>query len=131
MTAPTLSRPSGATAAPLDAAPRRALAMTINISMDGFPVEISFDGSLDQLPAITKRLRALGAEPAAAPAPKDERAPVRPERVTPSYDSDGNPCCPVHKRPLSDGAHGLFCSAKARTGQVADKKGYCGLKFEA
>ena len=114
---------------------QRSIAITVKLTMNGFPIELSFDGTVDQLPAITKRLAELGAEaPAAAapasPATNDQRPTTKAEKVQPSYNADGDACCPVHRRKLQDGAHGLFCSAKAKAGQVADKNGYCGLRFE-
>jgi hypothetical protein len=106
------------------------LTITVRCHVDGFDTEVCFTGSIDQLLATTKRLRELGAEPASAtvqaPAPVEKR---KAERVEPLYKPDGTACCPVHKRALSDGAHGLFCSAKATGEQVADRKGYCGLRF--
>lgn len=106
----------------------KTIAITVKLTMNGFPIELSFDGTVDQLPAITKRLADLGAEPVAtaAPAQLQKRG-----KVKPIYNGDGDPCCPVHNRKLSEGDYGLFCSAKAKGDDVADKKGYCGLKFDA
>jgi hypothetical protein len=95
--------------------------------------------ALSSIPAAIERLRAAGvlelvqaSAPAAnpAPAPTLGATKAKVERVTPTYNADGDACCPVHRRKLSEGDYGLFCSAKAKDGQVADKKGYCGLKFE-
>lgn len=107
---------------------QRPIAISIKARVNGFDCELSFDGAIDQLQALTRRLAELGAEPASAPAgkiTKTERAP----RVQPRYDGDGDPCCPVHNRKLSEGQYGLYCSAKAKGDEVADKRGYCGLKF--
>jgi hypothetical protein len=35
---------------------------------------------------------------------------------------------PVHRKPLSEGRYGLFCPSRA-TGDQANDKGYCNLKF--
>jgi hypothetical protein len=51
------------------------------------------------------------------------------ETVEPMYQPDGTACCPVHKRALSDGQYGLYCSARAKPGGVANGKGYCALRF--
>lgn len=36
--------------------------------------------------------------------------------------------CPVHGYEWKDRGHGPFCSAKAKPGEPADKKGYCAVK---
>lgn len=112
---------------------RNDLTITITAVVDGFPVEICFTGALDQLEAITRRLRDMGASPAGvhqlAPvaAPSVARKPA--ERVEPVYNGAGEACCPVHLRPLQPGQYGLFCSAKAKPGEAASTKGYYNLKF--
>lgn len=111
----------------------RQAAIRIEITPGGVHIVAEYTGTLGSIPAAIERLRTAGvldlvkaSAPAPAPVSKVEK---KAERVTPMYDGDGEACCPVHKRKLSDGAHGPFCSAKARPGQVADKKGYCGLRF--
>lgn len=125
-------------AAPLEfperAPVRQDLTLTVKARVNGFDVDICFSGQLEQLDAITKRLAALGATPtAAAPA----AAPVSPigekprkpaQRLEPAYQADGTPCCPIHKKPLSEGRYGLYCPSKAQ-GEHANDKGYCNLKF--
>lgn len=59
---------------------------------------------------------------ATAPKPKIEK-------VKPFYDGDGQPCCPTHKKPLKEGQYGLYCSCKAKDGELANDKGYCNLRF--
>lgn len=127
-------------AAPLDfpeRKPAEPVTITAHVTFSGIHFEVCFTGQVDQLPAMAKRLVALGAEPVSAaagiPAPSQATngsSKPKAERVTPLYDADGSPLCPVHKRELQEGAHGLFCSAKAKEGQVVDRKGYCGLKFQ-
>jgi hypothetical protein len=122
-------------AEPLEFAERSArqeLTITIHATIDGFSTEICFRGALDQLEAITRRLRDLGASPAgvhqlapAAAAPARKAA----QRATPAYDGDGQPMCPVHRKPLSEGRFGLFCPAKAKPGEEQNDKGYCSLRF--
>lgn len=51
----------------------------------------------------------------------------RTERVQPSYNDAGDPCCPKHRKPLREGKFGLFCPAKDDT----TEHGYCALKFDA
>ena len=112
---------------------RNDLTITITAVVDGFPVEVCFTGALDQLEAITRRLRDMGASPAgvhqlapvAAPSVTRQAA----QRVEPVYNGAGEACCPVHLRPLQPGQYGSFCSAKAKPGEAANAKGYCSLKF--
>ena len=107
---------------------RRDLAITIKARVNGFDCDLSFDGAIDQLQALTRRLAELGAERTSAPVPAQPQQQRRP-RVQPRYDGDGDPCCPVHNRKLSEGQYGPYCSAKAKGDEVVDKRGYCGLKF--
>lgn len=43
-----------------------------------------------------------------------------------NYNSDGDPCCPIHDRPLKEGRYGFYCSAKDPNG----KNGYCDFKVK-
>lgn len=111
--------------------------ITIEVAPDGLHIRCEYTGTLASIPAAIERLKAAGVldlvqASAPPPAPAAAAAPARAkvERVAPTYNADGDACCPVHKRKLSEGDYGLFCSAKAKDGQVADRKGYCGLKFE-
>jgi len=117
-------------AEPLDFPDRRPakqdLTITISCTIGGFLTEVCFSGQLDQLEAITRRLRDLGASPAgvhqvspAAAAPTRKAG----EKVTPLYNGDGEPMCPVHKRVLKQGKWGMYCSAKG------EDETYCNLKF--
>ncbi len=122
-------------AADLDFAPRtdRQLPISITIAPDGIRVHIDYVDTIASIPAAVERLRAAGLVDLitatriidAAPAMRQKPA----QHVEPSYKADGSPCCPVHGRTLSEGRFGLYCSAKAGTGDVANAKGYCGLKF--
>jgi hypothetical protein len=101
----------------------------IEASPAGFVVRVEFTGPIAGIPAAIERLKAAGilelvqvSRPAPAAKPKAET-------VEPLYKPDGTACCPVHKRALSEGQYGLYCSAKARPGDVSNAKGYCGLKF--
>lgn len=61
----------------------------------------------------------------------DQTAPKPPPLwVDPEYDHNGDPCCPVHRKPLKQGTYGSYCSSKASQGQAANDKGYCSLKFK-
>ena len=108
--------------------------ITIEVSPAGLIVKAEYTGSLASIPAAVEKLRAVGildlvqASKAAVSAPAaPQRTKV--ERVEPIYQPDGTPCCPVHKRALTAGQYGLYCSAKAKTGDVANKSGFCGIKF--
>ena len=58
-----------------------------------------------------------------------EKRHAKPQRVQPTYDGAGDPCCPVYRKPLAEGRYGLYCSAKAKGDEVANEKGYCALRF--
>lgn len=124
-------------AAPLDfdqqRTKRRNLAITVTITMNGFPVELSFDGTVDQLPAITKRLQDLGATAPPVPARGGWGGKPKTDRVQPAYNDHGDPCCPVHGAKLAwrewEGRKFLSCSAKAKEGELANQRGYCAIKF--
>src|SRR3954451_7227394 len=67
MTYQNISKRAVDTAAPLEFPERSArqeLTITIKANIGGFDTEICFSGQLDQLEAITRRLRDLGASPA-------------------------------------------------------------------
>lgn len=112
--------------------PKADLTITVKATIDGFPTEVCFTGSIDQLLGVTKRLRELGAEPTVAPA--THTAPLSTPRkaaqtVEPIYQPDGTACCPVHRKPLVEGRYGLYCPSRATGDQAANDKGYCSLKF--
>jgi hypothetical protein len=116
---------------PERSATRQELTITIHATIGGFDTEICFSGQLDQLEAITRRLRDLGASPAGvhqlAPA---AAAPARKPNtgITPAYDGAGQPMCPVHHKPLTEGRYGLYCPSRA-DGEHANQKGYCNIRF--
>jgi hypothetical protein len=103
----------------------------VHATLDGWPLDLSFDMPPASVSKALARLSELGYTPRAA-APQQPAQPAqkaaRP-KVDPLYQPDGTPCCPVHLRPLTEGQYGLYCSSKAKEGQAADKRGYCGLKF--
>lgn len=112
-------------------APEKTVNITIEAGPHGITVRAEYTGSLSSIPAAIERLKAAGvldlvnaSAPQAQPqAPADK--PKRPaHRVEPEYDADGEPCCPVHNRPLKEGKWGLFCSAKDQ-----ESGEYCKLKF--
>ncbi len=132
MTYQNISKAAVDAAAPLtfeDRKPvKQELTITIHARIGGFDTEVCFSGQLDQLEAITRRLRDLGASPAGVHqvSPATQAAPRKAaERVEPLYSDDGSPMCPKHKRALKAGAWGLYCSAKDDT----TERGYCSLKF--
>jgi hypothetical protein len=101
--------------------------ITIHAALEGWPVDVAYRGKLEQLPAALQRLSAAGLTPYAPNAPTSHQQPAKPrqERVEPIYMASGEPCCPIHKRPLREGQFGLHCTAKDPEG----KNGYCSLKF--
>jgi hypothetical protein len=139
MTYQNISKNGVETAQPLEFAARNArqeLTITIHATIDGFPTEICFSGALDQLEAITRRLRDLGASPAgvhqlapAAPVQSGANTPARKAAAAVTYADDGTPLCANancsrHGHPLEPSQHnGYYCKGKdARTG---NNKGYC------
>jgi hypothetical protein len=128
LTAPALDFPEKAS--------RQDLTITIRAVVDGFPIELCYTGSVEQLLAVTKKLRDLGATPTIAPAytaplsggTQAARKPA--QRVEPVYQPDGTACCPVHHKPLAEGRYGLYCPSRATGDQAANDKGYCSPKFD-
>lgn len=99
--------------------------ITIHAQLDGWPIDVAYHGRIEQLPAALQRLSAAGLTP-----PTPTASPASPQRaprakVEPKYNHAGDPCCPVHHKPLKEGQYGLYCSAKDPEG----KNGYCSLKF--
>jgi len=106
--------------------PQRALHTTIHMeaALDGLHSIGEYTGGLASIPAAVERLRAAGVldlvKPTAATAPATK---PKDETVEPLYKRDPTACCPVHKRALSDGQYGLYCSARAKAGEAANTKG--------
>lgn len=113
-----------------------AMPIVIELAPDGLHIRIEYDGVLGSIPAAIAKLEAAGLvelvqtyrATAAAPAGAGQHKP-KAERVTPEYDGAGEPCCPVHHKPLSQGRYGLYCSAKAKPGEAQNDKGYCSIRF--
>jgi hypothetical protein len=108
--------------------------ITIEAAPDGLHVRIEYTAALDTIPSAIERLKSLGivdlvesSRPTPTPATNGQK-PSRPKGET-YFDGDGDECCTLHKRKLNEGRFGSYCGAKARPGDVADKNGYCGLKF--
>lgn len=116
--------------------------ITIHASLGGFPVDIAFAGSIEQLQTYVERLHKLGATPPPRPS-YGGKPPARPV-TQPRYDDDGTPCCTVHNkrngRPLPirffegrDGRPGFWgCVAKSdgTPGETINARGYCDLRFD-
>src|SRR5262249_38684855 len=105
------------------------LTIAIKCRVDGYETEITFSGDVDQLKRIAAKLAALGIEPTAphaAPLNGDKKST---KKVQPAYDGDGQPICPVHRKPLTEGRYGLYCPARTKDGEQANTKGYCSLAF--
>lgn len=104
----------------------------IEVAPDGLHVVVEMVNTLASIPAAVERLRAAGVlDLVAASRPVSNTLEKKPraETVEPIYQPDGTACCPVHKRALSEGSYGLYCSAKAKPGENANSKGYCALRF--
>ena len=140
MTTNLPSRQQVERAQPLDFPDRqpaeRQANITIEVAPDGLHIRCEYTGSLASIPAAVERLRAAGvldlvkpSRPAAAP--QSGGNTPRAQRVAPAYADDGSVICPVHRKALSYGQYGPYCSCKATGDQVADKRGYCGLRFES
>lgn len=106
----------------------RPVTIAIEVAPDGVHVRCEYTGTLASIPAAIERLKQAGVLELVRPAAtQPARKPV--QTVEPVYQPDGTACCPVHRKPLSEGRYGLFCSAKAQPGQEQNDKGYCSLKF--
>ncbi len=138
-TPPLPNRAQIEAAQPLDfpPAPARELRTTIRIEVapDGLHITAEYVGQLASIPQAIERLRAAGvldlvasSRPTAASISQVEKKPSA-QRVEPAYKPDGTPCCPVHRKPLTEGRYGLYCPAKAADGEQANAKGYCALRF--
>jgi hypothetical protein len=107
--------------------------ITIEAAPDGLHVRVEYTGALATIPAAIERLRAAGVlelVSASRPAPAaPQGGKAKAQRVEPAYDGNGDPICPVHRKPLSEGRYGLYCSAKARGDEAASQNGYCSLRF--
>jgi hypothetical protein len=106
--------------------------ITIEVGPLGLTVRCEYSGSLASIPAAIERLKQAGVVELVSGA--RHTAPLgngkaKAERVEPVYQPDGTPCCPVHRKPLSEGRYGLYCPAKAKPGEEQNDKGYCNLKF--
>lgn len=111
---------------------RQELHMVVKAQLNGFPIELAFAGGIDQLPAITKRLRELGAEAPSIPRAGNWQKP-KAELTQPAYDGDGDAICPVHRRKIVtrewEGRTFRCCPAKATGDEKTNKNGYCALRF--
>jgi hypothetical protein len=130
----TSNYPRVDTTTPLEQ-PEKQANITIEATPAGLAIKVEYTGSLSSIPAAIERLRSAGVldlVQVSAPATAAPTAPVaKSDKTTPTYDSAGEACCPVHGKKLNKRPWGWSCSALAKDGQVADSKGYCGLKFEA
>lgn len=104
--------------------------IAVTFTYEGLPITIQapLTDLRRQLPKLAALVKDVGGTAPAAPTSAAEK-PAR-KTVAPFYDGNGDACCPIHKKALQEGQYGLYCSAKATGDQVADKKGYCGLRFK-
>ena len=106
-------------------ATRAPLEMTVQTSLDGWPIDLHLSLPAERVSAALARLADLGFTPR-APSPAPAAAPSKPQRPRATkFDTDGTPLCPTHGTPMREGQHGWFCSRKAAEGEPANPKGYC------
>lgn len=101
----------------------------IEVAPDGVHVTIEYDGTLASISQAIERLKQAGVVELVSGA--RHTAPLgngkaKAERMQPTYNGAGEPCCPKHNRVLKEGQFGLYCSAKDDT----TERGYCNLKFK-
>lgn len=95
-------------------APRPPATFTIHALLDDFPLDVSFSGSVEQLPATIKRLREIGAvppTPAARAAASEER-----QRTAPICEFHG----PMKESTKAPGTY--FCTKKMGDGSYCKSK---------
>lgn len=121
-----------------DSTPRRQRSVTIVLHYRGAP--FTFTYAPDQAAPVnemeqmvdTLLMRDGWSAPALATNGNGTTPKGKPkaEYLDPTYNNDGDPCCPVHRKVLTEGRYGLYCSAKAKDGEAANDKGYCNIKFK-
>lgn len=120
-----------------DTPTKRKRGVSIQLAYRGVLVTFSYSAD-DALPIVEMEQSIdtlLKREGWAAPTPATNGSGLTPkgkpksEHVEPEYNSNGDPICPVHKKVLKQGNYGLYCPSKA-TGDDANDKGYCRLKFK-
>jgi hypothetical protein len=116
---------------------KRKRGVTIQLSYHGALVSFNFTAQDDiqvreleqSIDTLLRREGWSGVRESAAPllaGPGKTKA----QYVDPIYDGNGDPCCPVHRKPLAEGRYGPYCQCKAKDGEAANDKGYCNLKFK-
>lgn len=111
------------------AGPEKSTTIRITVAPDGLHISAEYVGTLSSIPDAIERLRSAGVLDLVRPLPISQPRAKKKTRIEPLYQPDGTPCCPAHLRPLREGQHGLYCSAKARPGEEQNDKGYCSLTF--
>jgi len=137
MSTPAFTRADVEKAEPLDMNASRKekdVSITIEAGPAGLTVRVDYQGTLSSIPAAIERLKAAGVLELVSAGngtntTGTQHVKSKAETVDPIYQPDGTACCPVHKKPLTEGQYGLYCSAKARPGDAQNAKGYCALKF--
>lgn len=108
----------------------------VHLAYQGVPVDLQVsDKKIGDIETLITGLLKRGWT--APPVPRGGGfGPRKDDRVKPSYDDAGNPCCPVHGKRLNEreweGRKFWSCPAKAdgAKGEKANAKGYCSLKFD-
>ena len=115
--------------APRASAPEKQTTIRITVAPDGLRISAEYVGTLSSIPDAIERLVSAGVLNLVKPLPISAPRARKKTRIEPMYQPDGTPCCPCHLRPLREGQHGLYCSAKAKPGDEQNDKGYCSLTF--
>ncbi len=106
--------------------------ITAHVTFSGIHFEVCFNGLVDQLPALARRLVALGAESVSAPAgiPNPVQAANGSSKAKMAYADDGTPLCgnancSRHGKPMAPSQHGegFFCRGKDTV--TGNAKNYC------
>ncbi len=90
--------------------PAQDITLTVHAMLDGFPVELCFQGDIERLHAVVARLRTLGAEPVSAP----PQAPVHATAVEKFCPIHGDPMKPMSRPDKSGATH--WCTKKVGDG---------------
>jgi hypothetical protein len=86
----------------------------VNATLEGFPVEIEFEGKADTLKALVDKLKAIGAQPPAQTKPAAAAAPT----------TDAPPKCNLHNRPMkpSKKPGAWICTARLADGSYCKEE---------
>jgi ribose 5-phosphate isomerase len=84
----------------------------VDAQCEGFTVHLPIEITPTKLPAVLKRLKALGIEPQQPASTSKPKA----QKVHVAYADDGTVICPTHRKPLKQGEWGVYCATKTDDG---------------